>query len=39
VLLGIAGVFIMTASGAFIGYWRARAGYEVQTHGAVRFLK
>ena len=38
-LLGVAGIFIMTASGVFIGYWLARAGYVGRTHGAIRFLK
>jgi hypothetical protein len=39
-LLGVAGMFIiMAASGVFIGYWQARAGYVVRIHGAVRFLK
>ena len=38
-LLGVVGIFIMTASGVFIGYWQARAGYVVRTHDAVRFLK
>jgi len=38
--LGVVGIFvIMTASGVFIGYWQARAGYVVRTHDAVRFLK
>ena len=38
-LLGVAGIFIMTASGVFIGYWLARAGYVGRTHGAIRFLR
>ena len=39
-LLGVAGMLIiMTASGVFIGYWQARAGYVGRTHGAIRFLK
>ena len=38
-LLGVAGMFIMTSSGLFIGYWLARAGYVGRTHGAIRFLK
>ena len=38
-LLGVAGIFIMTASGVFIGYWQARAGYVGRTHGAIRFLR
>jgi hypothetical protein len=36
-LLGVAGIFIMTASGVFIGYWLARAGYVGGTHGAIRY--
>ena len=39
-LLGVAGMLIiMTASGVFIGYWLARAGYVGRTHGAIRFLR
>jgi hypothetical protein len=38
-LPGVAGIFIMTASGLFIGYWLARAGYVGRTHGAIRFLR
>ena len=38
-LLGVAGMFIMTSSGLFIGYWLARAGYVGRTHGAIRFLR
>ena len=38
-LLGVAGIFIMTASGVFIGYRLARAGYVGRTHAAIRFLR
>ena len=38
-LLGIAGIFIMTASGVFSGYWLTRAGVVGRTHDAIRFLK
>ena len=38
-LLGVAGMFIMTASGVFIGYRLARAGYVGRTHAAIRFQR